>query len=256
MPRRSRPVLALGVALTLALASGCSGDGAEDRRSGDRVTAAEADALAQLLVRNHERGGADFVVTAPYGTAVLTLTGEVDFRRSLGRAQAVTTFPDGREDDVRTMFFTRDQVWIGDVPGLSDALAAAGATDASYLRRPVTTGDAAEPPLVDVLVELLLNLSARSADQPAAFLGGEYAWMGQRSIDSRLTSVFSLGEGRSVAVAASSDLLTQFAAELPGTGIDVTVTFSDHGERRIDLPEDEEAAEAADHPQIAADFGI
>jgi hypothetical protein len=256
MRRRSRLLLALGTVLTLALASGCSGEGAEDRRSGDRVTEAEAGALADLLVRNHELGGADFVVTAPYGTAVLTLTGEVDFRRSVGRAQAVTTFPEGREDDVRTVFFTRDQVWFGDIPGLADALAAAGAADAGYLRRPVTTGDNGEPLLVDVAVEVVLNLSARSADQPGAFLGSGYTWLGQRSIDSRLTSVFSLKEGRTVAVAASSDLLIQFAAPLPGTDAEVTVTFSDHGPRRLDLPDDGYTAEAADHPRIAADFGI
>jgi hypothetical protein len=255
MRRRSRLLLALGVVLSLASAAGCASDGAEDRRSGDRVTAAEADTLAHLLVRNRERGGADFVVTAPYGAAVLTLTGEIDFRRSAGRAQAVTDFPTGREDDVRTLFFTRDHVWTGDVPGLSDALAAAGEPDASYLRRPVVTGDAQEPLLVDVLVDLLLDLSARSADQPEAFLGGGYTWLGQRSIDTRLTTVFSLREGGTVAVGASSDLLTQFATSLPG-GIEVTVTFSDHGPRRLDLPEDGETAQTAEHPDIAADFGI
>jgi hypothetical protein len=254
MARRSRPLLALGVALSLALASGCSADGAEDRRSGDRVTAAEAETLAHLLLRNRERGGADFVVTAPYGDAVLTLTGEIDFRRSVGRAQAVTSFATGREDDVRTLFFTGDHIWTGDVPGIADALAGAG-VDASYLRRPVTTGSDEEPLLVDVLVDLLLDLSARSADQPAAFLGGGYTWLGQRSIDTKLTTVFSLREGGTVAVGASSDLLTQFATTLPGQ-IEATVTFSDHGPRRLDLPEDDETAEAADHPEIAAGFGI
>jgi hypothetical protein len=109
--------------------------------------------------------------------------------------------------------------------------------------------------LIDVLVGLLLDLSARSADQPAAFLGGGYTWLGQRSIDTKLTTVFSTRDGGTVAVGASSDLLTQFATSLPG-GIEITATFSDHGPRRLDVPEDEETAEAADHPEIAADFGI
>jgi hypothetical protein len=259
MRRPSRLLLALGMTLALALAaSGCSAGAAEDRRPGDSVTQAEAQTLAQLLYRNHQRGGADFVATAPYSDeAMLTLTGEIDFRRSAGRAQAVTSFSDGREDDTRTLFFTPDHVWVGDVPGLADALAGAGAADAVYLRRPVTTRTAAgEPLLIDVLVELLLNLSAGTADQPEAFLGGGYSWLGQRSIDSRLTSVFSLREGRTVAVSASGDLLTQFVTPLPGTDVDVTVTLSDHGPRRLDLPGVEETAEAGDHPDLAAGFGV
>jgi hypothetical protein len=259
MRRPSRLLLALGTTLSLALAaSGCSAGTAEDRRPGDHVTEAEAQTLARLLTRNHQRGGADFVVTAPYSDeAMLTLTGEIDFLRSVGRAQAVTSFSEGRADDTRTLFFTPEQVWFGDIPGLAEALAADGATGASYLRRPVTTGDAARDPLLeDVLVELLLNLSARTADQPEAFLGSGYTWLGQRSIDSRLTSVFSLRDGRTVAVAASGDLLTQFVTPLPGTDVDVTVTLSDHGPRRLDLPTDEETAEAGDHPGVAAGFGV
>ena len=47
------------------------------------------------------------MVTAPYGEdTVLTLTGEVDFRHDIGRAQAVTSFGDGRADDTRTLYFT------------------------------------------------------------------------------------------------------------------------------------------------------
>jgi hypothetical protein len=259
MRRRSPLLLALGVAFSLTLtASACSTAGSEDRRPGDRVTEAEAQTLARLLYRNHQRGGADFVVTAPYSDeAVLTLTGEIDFRRSVGRAQLVTSFSEGREDDTRTLFFTPEHVWLGDVPGLADALTAAGTAGAAYLRRPVTTGGpGTEPLLLDVLIELLLNLSAGTADEPDAFLGGGYAWLGQRSIDSQLTSLFSLHEGRTVAVTASGDLLTQFVTPLPGTDVDVTVTLSDHGSRRFDLPADEETAEAAEHPGVAAGFGV
>lgn len=257
MRRPSRLLLVLGTTLSLALVAGCTADATEDRRPGDRITAAEAATLADLLTRNHERGGADFVVTAPYSDgAMLTLTGEVDFRRSIGRAQAVTSFGEGRED-TRTLFFTPEHVWTGDVPGLTDALATDGAPDASYLRRPVSTSETAEEALlVDVVVELLLNLSAGTADQPEAFLGGGYHWLGHRSIDSRLTSVFSLHDGRTVAVSAAGDLLTQYVTPLPGTDVDVTVTLSDHGPRRLDLPAEEETAEAGDHPGVAAGFGI
>ncbi|TFV88009.1 hypothetical protein [Blastococcus sp. CT_GayMR16] len=246
------------VGLAIALVAGCSSGGDAERSPGDPVTQQDADALAGLLHRNFTRGGADFVVTAPYGDdTVLTLTGEVDFRHDTGRAQAVTSFGDGRPDDARALFFTAEDIWVGDLPGLPQALAAAGAPGAGYLHRPLTAGDeGAVPPLVDVLVEVLLNLSARTADEPRSFVDAGYTWEGQRSIDSRLTSLFALKGGRTVAVAASDDLLTQFVTPVAGGEVDVTVTLSDHGSRTLPGPPEAETAEAADHPEIAATFGI
>jgi hypothetical protein len=254
--RSRRLVLAVG--LTAALVAGCSADDGLDRTPGDPVTEEDAGTLARLLQRNFARGGADFVVTVPYrDDAVLTLTGEVDFRNAVGRAQAVTSFGDEREDDTRTVFFTREDVWSGDVPGMAAALARDGAPDAGYLRRPVTTGSEETTPLVmDVALEVLLNLSARTADDPRAFLDDGYTWEGQRSIDSRLTSLFGLHGGRTVAVAASGDLLRQFVTPLPGGEFDITVTLSDHGRRSLDLPAEDETADAADHPAIAQAFGV
>ena len=114
----------------------------------------------------------------------------------------MTSFGDDRPDDTRTLFFTAEDVWFGDVPGLAEALAGAGA-GAAYLRRPVTDGGEDAPLLVDVLVELLLNLSA--ARRPTTRGPSSTAatrWEGQRSIDSRLTSLFGLPGGRTVAVGA------------------------------------------------------
>jgi hypothetical protein len=255
-PRPRSLLVALG--LTLSLIAGCSSDSDLDRNPGDPITDAEAGALAELLHRNFTRGGADFVVTAPYADdVVLTLTGEVDFQSSVGRAQAVTSFPDGRADDVRTLFFSDEDVWFSDVPGLADALAADGAPAATYLRRPVTTGsEDVEPVLLDVLLEILLDLSSRTADDPRAFLDGGYTWQGQRSIDSRLTSLYGLPEERTVAVAAAGDVLAQFVTPLADGDIDVTVTLSDHGPRKVALPAEDETADAADHPRIAAGFGV
>lgn len=255
-PRPRSLPLALGV--TLALLAGCSSDGDLDRTPGDPVTAAEAGTLAELLHRNYVRSGADFVVTAPYADGVvLTLTGEVDFREAVGRARAVTTFPGGRPDDSRTVFFSREDVWVGDLPGLADALAADGAPGASYLRRPVTTGsEDVAPVLLDVLLEVLLDLSSRTPDDPQAFLDGSYTWEGQRSIDGRLTTLFGLHEDRTVAVAAAGDVLAQFGTPLAGGAFDATVTLSDHGHRRLDVPADTATVEAADHAAVAARFGV
>ncbi|MGY1811260.1 hypothetical protein [Blastococcus sp. SYSU D00820] len=255
MPRRRR-LLVLVVGLVLALLAGCSSGGEGDREAGDPVTEDEAALLAGLLARNAEEGGADFLVTAPYQEgALLTLTGEVDFTGGAGRAQAVTSYGDGRADDVRTVFFTRDQLWFGDVPGLTEALAASGLPEAAYVRRP-SAADGEQPPLTDVLVLLVLNLAAEEADDPAAFRGGDYTWEGQRSIDGELTTVFGSPAGWQVAVDSSSELLVQYLTRLADEDFDVTVSLSDHGEREITPPADEESVDAAAHPEVAAAVGV
>jgi hypothetical protein len=251
-PRHPARLLAAGLAA--ALLAGCATDDGP-RRAGDPVTPEEAHLLAMLLHRNFQKGGADFVVTAPYSGAVLTLTGEVDFRESVGHAEALTTFADDRADDVRTLFFTPEDLWVGDLPGLTEALARDGAADAGYLRRPLADGADGGPPLADLLVEVLLHLSSESADDAQAFLTGGYTWQGQRSIDSRLASLFDLHLG-TVAVGAGDDLLMQYAAPVAGGAVDVTVTLSEHGRRHVDLPAEAETALVADHPGVAAALGI
>jgi hypothetical protein len=127
---------------------------------------------------------------------------------------------------------------------------------ALYVHRALIHGaEQAAPPLVDAVLEVLLNLSARTADEPRSFIGGGYTWQGQRSIDSRLTSLFALRDGRTVAVDASDDLLTQFVTPMADEKHDVTVTLSDHRPRTLETPGPAQSAEAAGHPDLAA-FGL
>jgi hypothetical protein len=250
------PALGLVTGLLTGVLSGCTSSRAADREAGDPVTEAEAESLARLLQRNYQRGGADFVVTAPYATqAVLTLTGEVDFRRGEGRAEAVTSFGDERGDLSSTVYFTEEQIWGGG-PGLPEALSRAGADPADYLRRPVAAPDGGTAPLVDVLTGLVLNLATPRADDAPSFRERDWSWAGRRSIDSRLSSVFADPSGRTVAVSAADELLLQYVAPLPGQDFEVTVTLADHGAQSIELPADEVSAEAGEHPGIAARLGL
>src|SRR4051794_23879947 len=261
--RRPLPLLHLvrlaALGLVLALLAGCSGDEEPARVAGAPITEAEADVLAQVLYRNHQEGGADFVVTAPFAEgALLTLTGEVDFARGTGRAQAVTSYPEeGRADDTRTLFFSPDDLWLGDVPGLAEALAGAGLPEAGYVRRPITTvtpGGTAS--LIDVLVQLVPALSARQPDDPRSFLERDYTWQGTQSVDGQLASVFQSGSGARTSVAADSQLLVQYVTRLSDQEFDVTVTLSDHGPRDIPLPADSDTVDATAHPEIAGALGL
>jgi hypothetical protein len=261
MPPRRRPPLVLALlavlAPMLALVAGCS-SGDEERAPGDPVSAAEADVLSGLLYRDFQAGGADFVVAAPYAEgAVLTLTGEVDFSRGIGRAQGVTEYADGRPDDTRTLFFTGTDIWFGDVPQLAEQLTAAGLPAATYVRRPIATaGTDGTASLIDVLVQMVPRLSARAADDPRSFTENDYTWQGTRSVNGELASVFRTGGGATVTVAADSGLLLQYVTRLPDQQFDVTITLADHGEREIELPADEDTLDATAHPEVAAALGI
>lgn len=256
----ARPVLSRaavpGVVLSVVvgLLAGCGGDDDAPRTPGDPVTSAEAEVLSEVLYADRQEGGADFEVSAPYAAGtVLTLTGEVDFARGIGRAQAVTTYGDDRPEETRTLFFTADDLWQGEVPGLAEALSGAGLPAASYARRPIVATDATgTSSLLDVLVQMVPKLSARSADDPRSFEG--WTWVGSQSINGDLASVFQSTTGAKIAVAAESQLLVQYVTELDQ--VTITITLADHGEREIALPADTDTVDLTAHPEIAAAVGI
>ncbi|MBB3677374.1 hypothetical protein [Modestobacter versicolor] len=253
-PGPLRLVVLSAVAALVAVLAGCSGDEPTERRPGDAVTSEEAAVLAEVLYNDLQEGGADFEVSAPFAEgALLTLTGEVDFSRSTGRAQAVTTYSDGQPEETRTLFFTESELWQGDVPGLAEAVTAAGLPAAGYARRPIAATDATgTASLLDVLVQMVTRLSARSADDPRSFEA--YTWGGTQSVNGQLASVFRSGTGAEVTVAADSRLLVQYATTLQD--FRVTITLDDHGQREITLPADTDAVDLAAHPEIAAALGL
>ncbi len=259
MRLRSTGIL-LALGLVLALVTGCSSSSAStnDRKPGDPITRGEADVLAEVLHRNFEKGGADVVVSAPYGEGtVLTLTGQVDFVRSIGSVKAVTRYSDGRPDDTRTVIFSPQDIWFGDVPGLADALTAAQLPPARYVHRPVAvTRSDGTASLVDLLTQLVVRLSARSGDDPRSFMERHYTWQGQKLVNGQLATVFGFESGKSVAVADISKLLVQYVTRLPDQDFDVTITLSNHGKRQIDVPTADQTVDATQHPDIAAKLGV
>ena len=252
LARLSSRVAVLGV--VAALLAGCGADETAQRTPGDPVSTQEAEVLSQVLVADREAGGADFEVRAPFAQgAALTLTGESDFEGSIGRAQAVTTYGDGRPDETRTLFFSEEELYQGDVPGLAEALGGAGLPAATYVRRPVTATNAnGTASLLDVLVQMVTRLSAATADDPGSF--GDYTWRGAQQIDGELASLFQSGTGATIAVGTESRLLLQYVTRLQD--FDVTIDLSDHGEREITLPADADSVDLTAHPEIAATLGL
>jgi hypothetical protein len=245
----------LGVVATLlVLLAGCGHDAAPQRATGDPVTPTEAGVLAQALHADAQQGGADFEVSAPFtDSAVMTLTGEIDFAGGVGRAQAVTTHTDGQPEQTRTVFFTATDLWQGDVPGLAEGLSRAGLPAATYARRPIAApGSSGTAPLLDVLVQMVTRLSAPTADDPRSFQG--YTWAGSQSVNGQLVTVFQGPTGTHVAVAADTGLLVQYVTQLQG--FPVTITLADHGARDITPPADTDTVVLPDHPEIGTALGL
>jgi len=255
--RTSRRLLIPTLGLVLALVAGCGDDDTAARAPGSPITDPEATVLANVLYRDFQDGGADFTLTAPFAeSATITLTGQVDFRRGLGSAHAVTRYTNGQPDEARTLFFSSTEVWFGDVPGLPDALTAAKLPAATYVKRPIATTDASgTASLIDVLVQLVPRLSARSADDPRSFTGNGYTWMGSNSVGGQLVSVFASRTGTTIAVDADKELV-QYATKLPDQDFTVTIGLSDHGDREITLPADADTVDATAHPDVAAAVGV
>jgi len=256
--RISRRLLVPTLGLVLALVAGCGGDDTP-RAPGDPVTQSEAKVLANVLYQDFRSGGADFTLSAPFAeAAVTTLTGQVDFRRGVGSAQAVTTYTNGQPTETRTVFFTSSDIWFGSVPGLPEALTAAGLPPATYVKRPIaSTNSTGSASLVDVLVQLVPRLSARRADDPRSFTeSGGYTWRGSRTVDGKLVSLYRSGGGATVAVSADDHQLVQYVTRLPQQTFDVTITLTDHGERDVTLPADGDTVDAAAHPDVAAAVGV
>lgn len=247
----SRFVPALLVAAVLL--TGC---GTEDpnagRLPGDEITAAEAEVLADVLHRNVEEGGADVAVSVQFAEdALLTMTGSIDFNGRTGTLDTITTYGSGQPDEARTIYFTADRIVIGNIPGLTDAMVAAGRDGVQYLR-----GDLDQRGrLVDNVVGMLIRLTAERSDDPDNLIAAGYTWEGAGNIDSVVTNTFGSGEA-TISVGVEDELLHQFVAPPAENTFPVRITLSDHGPREIDFPPEEQVADASAYPEVAAQFGF
>ena len=245
-------LLALLLCLMAVLSlSSCVEENAE-RQIGDPITQGEAEVLAGLLNRNFTAGGATFRIAAPYAeNTTFTYSGTMDFTTSTGAGTAVTDYDGQQPAESRSLYFTTDDVTFGDVPGLTDAMAAAGVPGVNFMRRQILPGQ----DLIDTLVALLPRLAAPEPDTAAAYLERDYTFQGQTTIDGQLAALFSFGQAQ-VAVGVTEKLMLQYVTTLPDTALRVTITLSDHGPQTVDTPPADQTVSATDYPEVAAGVGV
>lgn len=223
-----------------------------ERQIGDPITQSEAETLAGLLNRNYEVGGAAFRVVSPYAeNTTFTYSGVMDFTTSTGTGTAVTDYSGLQPAESRSLYFTTDEVTFGDVPGLTDAMAAVGVPGVNFMRRQVLPGQ----DLIDTIVALLPRLSATAPDNATAYLERDYTFQGQTTIDGQLAALFSFGAAQ-VAVGVDEKLMLQYVTTLPNSEVRVTITLSDHGKHSVEAPPADQTVAAADYPDVAAGVGV
>lgn len=235
------------------LLAGCADEGSiNDRAPGSAITATEAAVLADVLHRNLEKGGATVVVSAPFAEgALLMMTGVVDFAAETGTVETTVTYPaEDQPRESRVLYFSRDRIDVGGIPGLTDALAADGRAGVQYLRSDLDPASR----LVDNILAMLLNLRADAADDPDNLIASGTTWLGATRIDNVLTTTFRTGVA-TVSVGAEDHLLHQYAAPPLNGDFDVTITLTTHGRQKVTFPPEEQVADAADYPDVATTFG-
>ena len=248
----NRRLLAALLCLLAVLALGSCSEDNPERQIGDPITENEAETLAGLLNRNFTEGGAAFKVVAPYAeNTTFTYTGVMDFTTNTGTGTAVTDYSGQQPSESRILYFTTDEVTFGDVPGLTDAMAALGVPGINYMRRQIFPGQE----LIDTIVALLPRLAASEPDNPAAYLERDYTFQGQTTIDGQFAALFSFGQAQ-VAVGVDEKLLLQYVTTLPNSEVRVTITLSDHGPQTVTAPPPEETVAATDYPQVRVQVGV
>ncbi|MDQ3732994.1 MAG: hypothetical protein M3400_03165 [Actinomycetota bacterium] len=223
-----------------------------DRQIGDPITETEAETLAELLNRNFTAGGAAFKVVAPYAeNTTFTYSGVMDFTTSTGSGTAVTDYSGLQPSESRILYFTTDEVTFGDVPGLTDAMAAVGVPGVNFMRRQIFPGQ----DLIDTILALLPRLAASEPDNPAAYLERDYTFQGQTTIDGQFAALFSFGQAQ-VAVGADDKMMLQYVTTLPNSEVRVTITLTDHGPQTVTAPPPEQTVAATDYPQVRVQVGV
>ena len=247
-----RLLAALLCVLAMVSLAGCVEENGGERQIGDPITEGEAATLAGLLNQNFLAGGVLFRAVSPYAeNTTFTYSGTMDFTTGTGTGIAVTDYSGLQPAEARSLYFNTDDVTFGDVPGLTEAMAARGVPGVNFISRQIQAGTE----LIDTIVALMPRLSAPEPDAAAAYLERDYTFQGQTTINGQLAALFSFGQAQ-VAVGVNDKLLLQYVTTLPNSALRVTITLSDHGPQTIEAPPAEQTVSATDYPDVAAAVGI
>jgi len=248
-PARFRfiPVAAVAVAMMavgLLATSGCSdserssGVTASDSTTsttapGKRITAEQASRLADVLVANHDAGGARVRATIPYGRASFDLAGEIDWAKHIGRV-TVTPTVDGTPETPFDIAFS-PTLTFEEVPGLEQAMAARGRPGIRWVARAL---DPATSPL-HLPLRLIDTAASTQRDNPVLLQSNGTTFAGTSRVGDVATEIYDTGRVR-VWMGVDDRRTQRIEADLAATDSTATIDFDEFGPRVIDVPSDDE----------------
>lgn len=229
--RTMRPVRT-AIAITVLALTGCSTTDATPPATtttttlpGRKATPEQASALADVLTRNHDLGGADFEVTIEYGVAIIKVVGQVDFAGHVGSA---TVSASTEAPPVQIVF--GQNIVVEKIDSLASTLEAANLPPANWMRRPLRTSTS---PL-DIVLAIVLSASATQRDNPVLLLQDGLRFVGTKNIDG--VTCQGLTRGSATYWVGDDGLLHRLEARLVSTKSIADISFTNHGPRKIDEP--------------------
>ena len=155
--------------LGLLVVIGLVACGGESTSTPKPLTREQANAMADLLYRNYESGGADFSLSTPAGPTggTVTLAGEVDWLNHRGHAMVMSSIPGPAP--VTEVWWNERNVFERR-PALDEQVRASGlAVSSAVIGRPVDT----EHRRIDQLIAIVVGLSATQRDNAELIVQAE-----------------------------------------------------------------------------------
>lgn len=193
------------------------------------ITESEAATLADVLVANHDLGGADVRAIVPFGSSEFVLVGEIDWRNHVGRLTVSPTVEESPGEPFDVVF--NQQTVFEQVPGLADRLAAQARGRANWVARPL---DASRSPL-DIVLRLIDTAASTTRDNPVLLQSRGITWMRRENLNDRPADVFDSGR-TTYWVEVASKRLVRIEAELEATSSIATVDLTNPAPRTVDTP--------------------
>ena len=245
-----RGLASIAVATLVAVAPGCAsskvaGPGPDTTVAGTNgrtLTPDEALVLSNLLKKNFDGKGSDFVAKVAYGpAATFTLTGTLDYENHWGAATMRGEIT-GKPPEDSKLFWTQNVV-AEEIPGLSEGLASYGLPAASLWERELTKNSAQ-----DIVLAYLLGTATQQPENPQLLIQGDTSFLRDDAIDGVDVSVFRFGKSRFWARKSDGQLL-RAEPFLSVIGKNIQIDFAAPGQKKIVGPLEAETIDIAEVPE-------
>lgn len=246
--RRSISWVLVAVAVLLGLVGcGSSGEGSASSTtvgSGSTPNADDFDRLSLFLLRDRQAGGADLVVRFESSGEKVVLRGVVDWVDHSGSIEVSSTASDGTNTQPYEVRFSEDRVYEPVAEETQTSLAAGGRAGIEWSSRaPDVEGD----PL-DRILALLVSFSAEQPDNPALLDQRGVTVERHEAVGGDDATVYRTKAEALYWVLDDSGVLARFQGTVIGLDGPVTIDLTDHGPRRVEVPD---AAAVIDRSDLA-----